>query len=281
MTESAPFQLTIERIFDAPREVVFAHWIAPEHLGAWFAPLGFDVVECAVDGRPGGRWRVAYRSSEHGLYVEHGEFIDLLPPERLRFTLINENNRGEVMFRTEVQITFEEGNGKTTMRFSQRGFASRNVLDSVELGWASCFEKLDQQLAAEQEVRALYEDWFRASERKDLDATMAPIAADVVSYEHQVPLVYRGADTLRRSCELGFKSTPDGLRWDVPDLHVIIRGELAITWGLNHMHGPGIEMWSRGTRLFQKVEGGWQMIHQHVSFPFDPASRAAKTDLQP
>ena len=136
MTESAPQQLTIERVFEAPRELVFAHWIEPEHLGAWFAPAGFAVVECAVDGRRGGRWRVAYRSREHGLYVEHGEFIDVLPPERLRFTLINEHSRGQVMFRTEVQITFEERDGKTTMRFSQRGFASRSVLDSVKIGWA-------------------------------------------------------------------------------------------------------------------------------------------------
>jgi ketosteroid isomerase-like protein len=69
--------------------------------------------------------------------------------------------------------------------------------------------------------------------------------------------------------------------WDVPDLQVIVRGDLAITCGLNHMHGSGIELWSRGTRVFQKIDGGWQMIHQHVSFPFDPASGAAKLDLRP
>jgi uncharacterized protein YndB with AHSA1/START domain/ketosteroid isomerase-like protein len=281
MTQPVLGELSIERMFDAPRTLVFAHWVEAEHLGAWFAPAGFDVVDCLVDPRAGGRWRAVYRSTDGASYVEHGEFIEILAPERLRFTLINEDSRGQVMFRTDLEVTFQERDGKTTMVFSQRGFVAQELLDSVKIGWGSCFAKMDHQLAAELEVRALYDEWFRASERKDLDATMASIAADVVSYEHEMPLVFRGADGLRESCKLGFDSTPDGLRWDVPDLRVLVRGDLAITWGLNHMHGPGVEMWSRGTRVFQKIDGRWQMIHQHVSFPFDPASGAAKMDLQP
>jgi ketosteroid isomerase-like protein len=80
---------------------------------------------------------------------------------------------------------------------------------------------------------------------------------------------------------MGFDQTPEGLRWEVPDLRVVIRGDIAVTWGLNHMHGGGVEMWSRGTRVFQMRGGHWRMIHQHVSFPIDPASGAGRTDLEP
>src|SRR5690606_13558487 len=137
------------------------------------------------------------------------------------------------------------------------------------------------QLAAEQELRELFADWFRASERKDLDAAMQPIANDVLSYEHESPLAYRGIDALRATCKAGFEHMSEGFRWEVPDLRVVVRGDIAVTWGLNHMHGPGVEMWSRGTRVFQKVDGHWRMIHQHVSFPYDPGSGAAKLDLRP
>jgi uncharacterized protein YndB with AHSA1/START domain/ketosteroid isomerase-like protein len=281
MTATTDLELTLERVFDAPRALVFANWIEPEHLGAWFAPAGFDVLESSVDGRPGGRWRVAYGSSSGAFYVEHGEFIEVLAPERLRFTLVNEDAEGRVLFRTEVQVSLSERDGKTTMRFSQRGFVARELLDSVKDGWASCFGRLEHQLAAEREVRALYAEWFRASERKDLDASMAPVAATVVSYEHGVPLAYCGVDRVRAACKLGFDSMPSGLRWDVPELSVIIRGDVAVTWGLNHMHGGGVDMWSRGTRVFQKRDGRWQMIHQHASFPFDPSDGAAKLNLRP
>jgi uncharacterized protein YndB with AHSA1/START domain len=54
-----PFELEIQRVFDAPRPVVFANWTEAERLAAWFAPAGFDVVDSVVDPRPGGRfvWR--------------------------------------------------------------------------------------------------------------------------------------------------------------------------------------------------------------------------------
>jgi len=280
-TDEIPVELTIERVFDAPRALVFANWIEADSLGAWFAPKGFDVVECAVDPRPGGLWSVVYRSASGELYSERGTLLDVVDPDRLRFTLLMEDGHGRVTLRTEVLVTFREHNQVTTMAFSQSGFASSAQLDSVKAGWTSCFDKLDQQLAGEAEVRALFQQWFRASERRDLDASMAPIAKDVLSYEHEAPLLHRGVEALRASCKVGFEQAPEHFRWEVPDLRVVIRGDIAVTWGLNHMHGPGIDMWSRGTRVFQRANGRWQMVHQHVSFPFDPATGAAKMDLRP
>lgn len=281
MTDTTHHQLEIERAFDAPRALVFANWTDAQYLGAWFAPAGFDVVDCSVDHRPGGCWRVAYRSTSGELYVEHGRFIDIVAPERLRFTLINENERGEVMVRTEVQVDLREHEGKTTMTFVQRGFVSDKLRDSMAEGWKTCFAKLDLQLAAHRELRALFADWFGASERKDLDGAMSPVAKNVISYEHDAPLAYQGADAVRAVCKAGFEHMPNGFRWEVPDLEILVRGDVAVTWGLNHMYGAGVEMWSRGTRIFQKVDGRWQMIHQHVSFPYDPATGSAKLDLQP
>jgi ketosteroid isomerase-like protein len=45
--------------------------------------------------------------------------------------------------------------------------------------------------------------------------------------------------------------------------------------------GAGFEAWSRGTRVFRKTDGQWKLIHQHVSFPYDPETGAVKTDLRP
>jgi DNA-binding CsgD family transcriptional regulator len=39
--------------------------------------------------------------------------------------------------------------------------------------------------------------------------------------------------------------------------------------------------WSRGTRVFRRTDGGWKLIHQHVSFPYDPATGEARMNLRP
>lgn len=139
---------------------------------------------------------------------------------------------------------------------------------------------------AEQEIRAEFARWFDESSARDLDAVMGHMADDVVSYEHDPPLQYVGTTDVREVCQHGFDLQPDTFRWDIPDLQVIVRDDIAVTWGLNRMRGeaPGeepTEMWSRGTRVFQKIDGQWKMIHQHVSFPVDPDTGEAALDLKP
>lgn len=139
---------------------------------------------------------------------------------------------------------------------------------------------------AEREIRDLHDAWFAASRAKDLDASMAPIAPSIVSYEHSAPLQYTSVDDIREECRRGFDYQPDEFSWTVPDLAVVVREDIAVAWGLNRMAGresDGSErvMWSRGTRVFQRVDGDWKMIHQHVSFPVDTDTGAAATGLAP
>ncbi|GAB3319793.1 nuclear transport factor 2 family protein [Larkinella ripae] len=139
---------------------------------------------------------------------------------------------------------------------------------------------------AEQEIRAIYAGWFKGTAAKDIDAVMAHIAENVVSYEHDTPLQYVGIDAVRAVCQHGFDLSDGDIQWDIPDLQIVVRDDIAISWGLNHMQvqqpdGTKIDGYSRGTRIFQKLAGQWQMIHQHVSYPYDLESGEARTDLKP
>ncbi len=147
-------------------------------------------------------------------------------------------------------------------------------------------EHLDGAATARQQIRALHEAWFVASHEKDLDASMAPFHTSVVTYEHSSPLRYTDIEAIREECRRGFDMQSDDFAWTVPDLVVETDGDLAVAWGLNRManrreDGTEQVMWSRGTRVFKRFAQGWKMIHQHVSFPFDPATGAAATDLEP
>ncbi|MCG5439986.1 YybH family protein [Micromonospora foliorum] len=139
---------------------------------------------------------------------------------------------------------------------------------------------------SEREVRALHQRWFAATEAKDLDGIMEPVAETVVSYEHERPLEYVGRERVREVCASGLDSSTGTVTWTVPKLAVVVRDDLAVTWGLNrmtaqHPDGTTVVSWSRGTRVFQRAGQGWEMIHQHVSFPFDPDTGRARTDLTP
>ncbi|MEU8264335.1 nuclear transport factor 2 family protein [Micromonospora sp. NPDC048999] len=140
--------------------------------------------------------------------------------------------------------------------------------------------------AVEEEIRELHERWFDRTAAKDLDGLMAHIADDVVSYEHETPLQYVGLAQVRQVCQRGLDAGSGEVTWRVPDLTVAAREDLAVAWGLNQVRveapdGQVDEFWSRGTRVFRRTGDGWSMVHQHLSFPFDPHTGAARLDLQP
>ncbi len=145
----------------------------------------------------------------------------------------------------------------------------------------------DRDEAGENEVRDLHRRWFDATAAKDLDGMMSAIAGDVVSYEHEAPLRYDGVEAVREVCARGLgRSEGAEVTWDVPDLKILVRGDLAVAWGLNRVgiERPGdrrFDSWSRGTRVFERRDDVWLMIHQHLSVPYDPATGQARTDLSP
>ncbi|MGP3913779.1 SgcJ/EcaC family oxidoreductase [Nonomuraea sp. 10N515B] len=144
---------------------------------------------------------------------------------------------------------------------------------------------LGDEGAAEEEVRQVHERWYAETAAKDLDGMMTAIADDVVSYEHETPLEYVGVDEVRKVCARGL-DVPGDVSFDVPDLKILVREDLAVAWGLNRVRVAGedgqvSETWSRGTRVFERRDGAWMMTHQHLSFPLDQATGAARTDLRP
>ncbi|MEU8380595.1 SgcJ/EcaC family oxidoreductase [Streptosporangium sp. NPDC048865] len=141
----------------------------------------------------------------------------------------------------------------------------------------------DRDGGAEQEVRRLHRRWFEATAARDLDGMMAAVADDVVSYEHEEPLRYLGAEAVREGCRRNLGAPGVAVSWDIPDLKVMAREDLAVAWGLNHVRikqadGRFLSSWSRGTRVFERRDGAWVMIHQHLSVPYDLGAGEAETD---
>lgn len=145
--ENGPYAITIVHVFDAPRELVFRNWIDASDVRTWFAPDNCTVTFCEVDARPGGKWRVAYHYAFGGEYIEHGEFYEVVEPERLVFSLIQEDGEGHVRHRTLITVSFVTVGAKTEMTFTQTGFETSRMRDSNVVGWNECFQKLSTHMA--------------------------------------------------------------------------------------------------------------------------------------
>lgn len=142
-----PLEILIVRVLDAPREIVFRNWVEPQHMQSWFAPSGFTTTRCEIDARPGGRWRIEYRSDDSdAAYSEYGEFRELTEPERIVFSLTQEDERGRVHLETLVKVTFAATGAKTEMTFHQTGFDTVKLRNVIAEGWGGCFQKLDLHL---------------------------------------------------------------------------------------------------------------------------------------
>ena len=138
--------LTMTRVFDAPRTLVFKAWTDPDHAMNWWGPSHHPAVHIEMDVRPGGTWRHCLRSAETGKDLwQGGVFREVVAPERLVFTFAWEEE-GERGLETVVTVTFVERDGKTRMTFRQTPFQSDGERDGHHGGWSSTFDRLVDHL---------------------------------------------------------------------------------------------------------------------------------------
>lgn len=139
--------LSIARLLDAPRPLVFAAWTDPEQAARWWGPKGFTSVSCTMDVRVGGAWRRVMRSPDGVEYVARGVYREIAAPERLVFTYAWETNPGQTDHETLVTLTFAERGGSTELTLNQALFETVAARDDHRGGWSSCLERFAEYLA--------------------------------------------------------------------------------------------------------------------------------------
>jgi uncharacterized protein YndB with AHSA1/START domain len=145
---TAERELTITRLFDAPRPLVFKAWSAPEHLARWWGPPGFTLPVCEMDFRPGGAYRYCMRSPQGNDMWVRGVYREIVEPERLVLSGGWEDADGKVGRETVTTVIFEERGGKTKLTLHNGIFESVASRDSHRGGWSASIERLAQYLAA-------------------------------------------------------------------------------------------------------------------------------------
>lgn len=103
-------EVVMERVFDAPRTLVWDAFTKPEHLPQWLTgPDGWTMPVCENDVRPGGAWHFAWRGADDSELEMRGEYREVTPPERL----VNTESWGDDWPETLNTVVFSEEDAKT------------------------------------------------------------------------------------------------------------------------------------------------------------------------
>lgn len=139
--------------------------------------------------------------------------------------------------------------------------------------------------SAEDDVRALIDDWIAAFRAKDLDGMMSCYAPDILAFDAITALQFKGAEAYRKQCEAALSYMPGQITYEVRDLRVTARDDIAFghylaRCGARDASGEEKAGWLRVTVGCRKTDGRWRIVHEHFSSPFDPESFKV-LDLQP
>lgn len=145
--------IKVERIFDAPRELVWKAWTDPKHFMQWWGPQGFTSPLSEIDLRVGGKYHLGMTSPDGRDMYNMGVYTEITPPERLVFTQSMADEHGNAVSpasfgmndmpdETEVIVTLEDIDGKTKLTLQQIGFPKSEMTEHAGQGWSQALDKL-------------------------------------------------------------------------------------------------------------------------------------------
>jgi uncharacterized protein YndB with AHSA1/START domain len=141
-------EIHIERVFDAPRDRVFAVYTDPELIPEWWGPRDTTAVVDQMDVRAGGSWRFVVHSADGGETAFRGTYREVTPPERIVQTFEWEGMPGHVSVETAVFEDLGDRTKITTTSIFHTTEERDGMLGSgMEGGLNETYARLDELLA--------------------------------------------------------------------------------------------------------------------------------------
>jgi uncharacterized protein YndB with AHSA1/START domain len=140
--------ISIGRMFDAPRCLVWKEWTEPQRFADWFGgpEIAVPLSTVSIDLRPGGAWTattLSYGPDRRDVRW-HGEYLEIIEPERLVFTIrgLEGPERAD-----EVTVMFVDlGGVRTEMLFTQRGQRTAEEYACARDSWMTEFDRIAQRV---------------------------------------------------------------------------------------------------------------------------------------
>jgi len=139
-------ELTLTRMIDAPRDLVFRAWTDPAQLARWWGPSGFTTTMKSWEARAGGAILLEMNAPYGAVYPMSGAFREVVPTERIVFTASALDPQGRPIFEILNTVTFADKGGKTMLTLNARvlskGPEADKYLGGQEEGWSQSLVRL-------------------------------------------------------------------------------------------------------------------------------------------
>lgn len=155
-------EFVLDRLFDAPRELVWRAWTDPELLARWYGP-GVDTVIHKFELEPGGVW-LNEMKMKNGSNFQKIVFKEVSKPETLVWHHCSADADWNIAANPMMPdwprillttVTFTEASGQTNVRLSQIPVDATaaeiacftKMKDGMSGGWGSGYAIIDEMLA--------------------------------------------------------------------------------------------------------------------------------------
>jgi len=154
MTEQSATQtedlVLVNRVFDAPRELVFAAWTDPDQVAKWWGPpVGFHTPRESVDIelRVGGHFNLdMVQDDPEATFPCRFEILELVEPELI---VLKSPAQPELGLTTDTvcRVEFHDEGGRTRLTLTDGPYGDSEMRGGAEAGWTGSLETLDALLA--------------------------------------------------------------------------------------------------------------------------------------
>jgi len=126
--------IRLHRVLRAPPEKIFRAFLDADAMAKWLPPNGFTGKVHHLDGRVGGTFKMSFTNFTTGQsHSFGGEYLELVPGERLRYTdKFDDPHLPGVM---QTTVTLRKVSCGTELNVVQEGIPEVIPLEACYLGW--------------------------------------------------------------------------------------------------------------------------------------------------
>ncbi|ESW67502.1 SRPBCC family protein [Mesorhizobium sp. M0761] len=136
-----PSTVRLHRVLTTSPEKVYRAFTEADALAKWLPPNGFTCTVHSFDAKVGGAFKMSFRNfTTGGSHSFGGEYLELVPGERLRYTdrFDDPNLPGQI----EVTVLLKKVSVGTELDITQAGIPDVIPAEACYLGWQESLRNL-------------------------------------------------------------------------------------------------------------------------------------------
>lgn len=154
---SEPTDLKLEKMLNAPRDLVWKAWTDPAHIKRWWAPRPYQTPEVEIELRAGGKLRTVMTGPDGFHEAGTACILEVVPGERIVWTSALKDGYRPNAFAadgcggfpfTAVHSFEDAGEGKTrytaTVLHATAADAEAHARMGFQDGWGTCADQLGE-----------------------------------------------------------------------------------------------------------------------------------------